>query len=50
VVRARDGEADEIDCAAGFDKAYVDRVEDGVYDCEVVVSPKGEIGNDGGRG
>jgi cysteinyl-tRNA synthetase len=44
VIRARDGVADEIDCAAGFDKAVVDKVEDGVYNCEKVVGPNGEIG------
>jgi Ca2+-binding RTX toxin-like protein len=44
VIRARDGVADEIDCGAGFDKVFVDEVEDGVYNCEKVAGPKGEIG------
>lgn len=35
-VYARDGVADEINCGAGRDVAYVDDVEDGVYDCEKV--------------
>jgi Ca2+-binding RTX toxin-like protein len=39
VIKARDGQPDEIDCGAGNDKVFVDRVEDGVYDCETVVTP-----------
>jgi Ca2+-binding RTX toxin-like protein len=39
VIDARNGEADEIDCGAGDDTVYVDRSEDGVYDCEKVVTP-----------
>jgi Ca2+-binding RTX toxin-like protein len=39
VIKARNGQPDEIDCGAGYDKVIVDRTEDGVYDCEVVVSP-----------
>ena len=39
VIYARDGQPDEIDCGAGNDKVIVDRVEDGVYDCETVVTP-----------
>ncbi len=45
VIHARDFNADEIDCGDGFDKVYVDGVEDGVYDCEKVISPDGEIGH-----
>lgn len=41
VIDARDGEADEINCGAGFDKVFVDKVEDGVYDCEKVIVPGG---------
>lgn len=44
VIHARDGSADEIDCDTGFDKAFVDQVEDGVYNCERVIAPGGEIG------
>jgi hypothetical protein len=39
VINARNGKPDEIDCGAGDDTVYVDRAEDGVYDCEKVVSP-----------
>jgi hypothetical protein len=39
VINARNGKPDEIDCGAGFDTVYVDRAEDGVYDCEKVVTP-----------
>ncbi len=39
VIHARDGGPDTIDCGAGDDTAYVDRSEDGVYDCETVVTP-----------
>ena len=48
VVRAQDGSADEIDCADGFDKAFVDEVEDGVYNCEIVIAPDGEVGGQPG--
>ena len=37
VIRARDGSPDEINCGPGHrDVAYVDPVEDGIYDCERV--------------
>ena len=39
VINARNGELDEIDCGAGNDTVYVDRAEDGVIDCENVVTP-----------
>jgi Ca2+-binding RTX toxin-like protein len=39
VIDARNGKADEIDCGAGDDTVYVDRLEDGVYGCENVVTP-----------
>jgi Ca2+-binding RTX toxin-like protein len=39
VIHARDGELDEISCGAGNDTAYVDRAEDGIYDCETVITP-----------
>jgi Ca2+-binding RTX toxin-like protein len=39
VIRARDRHLDVIDCGPGRDTAYVDRVEDGVYDCERLVPP-----------
>jgi Ca2+-binding RTX toxin-like protein len=39
VINARNGKPDEIDCGAGDDTVYVDRAEDGVYDCEKVVTP-----------
>jgi hypothetical protein len=39
VINARNGKLDEIDCGAGLDTVYVDRAEDGVYDCEKVVTP-----------
>jgi Ca2+-binding RTX toxin-like protein len=39
VIKARNGQPDEIDCGAGQDKVVVDRTEDGVYNCEVVVAP-----------
>jgi hypothetical protein len=38
-IYARDGHPDEINCGAGRDLAVVDQIEDGVYDCEVVVEP-----------
>lgn len=40
VIHAVDGERDEINCGAGRDKVFVDRVEDGVYDCEKVIVVK----------
>ena len=40
VIRARDGHPDIVNCGSGKDVAYVDRVEDGVYDCERVVMPR----------
>jgi len=39
-VRARDHRPDTIECGPGRDLARVDRVEDGVYDCEVLRIPK----------
>jgi Ca2+-binding RTX toxin-like protein len=48
VIRAQDGTADEIDCADGFDKAFVDKVEDGVFNCEIVLGPDGEVGGQPG--
>lgn len=39
VIRARDDSADEINCGPGNDVAEVDRVEDGVFDCEQVRTP-----------
>ncbi|MDX6607678.1 MAG: hypothetical protein QOD14_2218 [Solirubrobacterales bacterium] len=39
VINARDGGPDTIDCGAGNDTVYVDRSEDGVYDCETVITP-----------
>ncbi len=39
VIKALDGEADEISCGEGDDRAIVDEVEDGVYDCEEVIEP-----------
>ena len=39
VIRARDGEPDQISCGDGNDKAIVDAEEEGVYDCETVVEP-----------
>lgn len=39
VIRARDGNPDEINCGAGYDKVFLDQVEDGVYECEVVKLP-----------
>lgn len=40
VIHVVDGERDEINCGAGRDKVFVDRVEDGVYDCEKVIEVK----------
>ena len=39
VIKARNGQPDEIDCGAGDDRVIVDNVEDGVFNCETVVSP-----------
>jgi Ca2+-binding RTX toxin-like protein len=39
VIHARDGGPDTIDCGAGDDTVYVDRSEDGVFDCETVIAP-----------
>ena len=39
VIRARDGAPDQISCGEGNDRAFVDEVEDGVYDCEEVIEP-----------
>jgi Ca2+-binding RTX toxin-like protein len=39
VIQARDDGPDTIDCGPGIDTVYVDRSEDGVYDCENVVTP-----------
>lgn len=39
VIRARDGMPDLIECGDGADRAIVDAIEDGVYDCEEVIEP-----------
>jgi Ca2+-binding RTX toxin-like protein len=39
VINARDGGPDTIDCGAGNDTVYVDRSEDGVFNCETVITP-----------
>ena len=39
VIQARDSGPDTIDCGAGNDTVYVDRSEDGVYNCETVITP-----------
>lgn len=39
VIHARDDGPDTIDCGPGNDTVYVDHSEDGVYDCETVVTP-----------
>jgi Ca2+-binding RTX toxin-like protein len=39
LIRARDDGPDTIECGAGNDTVYVDRSEDGVYDCETVITP-----------
>jgi len=36
---ARDGGPATIDCGAGSDTVYVDRSEDGVVNCETVITP-----------
>lgn len=38
-INARDGNWDQLDCGPGDDTAIVDRVEDGVVDCERVIEP-----------
>ena len=38
-IDARNGHPDTIDCGAGNDAVTVDRWEDGVYDCETVITP-----------
>jgi Ca2+-binding RTX toxin-like protein len=38
-IYARDKRKDQINCGAGVDVAIVDKVEDGVYDCEKVEEP-----------
>ena len=39
LLRARDGQPDLVDCGEGFDRAVVDEIEDGVYDCEELIEP-----------
>ena len=39
VINARDGIPDTIICGRGVDRALVDEVEDGVFDCEEVIEP-----------
>jgi Ca2+-binding RTX toxin-like protein len=39
VIQARDNGPDTIDCGPGNDTVYVDRAEDGVYNCESVITP-----------
>lgn len=39
LIRARDGQADLVECGDGFDRAVVDLEEDGVYDCEELIEP-----------
>jgi Ca2+-binding RTX toxin-like protein len=41
VIRARDGSADQISCGDGNDRVFVDLEEEGVYDCETVIEPRG---------
>jgi len=38
-IDARDGFEDTIDCGDGEDTVLVDEVEDGVINCENVISP-----------
>ena len=38
-INARDGGPDTIYCGAGDDTVIVDRSEDGIYDCEHVITP-----------
>ena len=38
-ILARDNTADLIDCGAGRDTVFVDRVEDGVFNCEFIKEP-----------
>ncbi len=35
-IRAREGNRDQIDCGPGTDTAVVDRIEDGIFDCETI--------------
>jgi Ca2+-binding RTX toxin-like protein len=37
---ARDGRPDELECGKGADTAVVDGHEDGVFDCERLVTPR----------
>ena len=39
VIDARNGHPDTIDCGAGTDTLTGDRSEDGVFDCETVITP-----------
>ena len=39
VINVRDNGPDTIDCGAGNDTVYVDRSEDGVFNCETVIAP-----------
>lgn len=39
VINARDGGPDLIICGRGEDRAVVDAIEDGVFDCEEVIEP-----------
>jgi Ca2+-binding RTX toxin-like protein len=39
VIDARDDTPDTIICGRGVDRALVDEVEDGVFDCEEVIEP-----------
>ena len=39
LIRARDGQPDLVDCGEGLDRAVVDEVEDGVFDCEELIEP-----------
>ena len=43
-INARDGAQDLIDCGDGVDTVIVDSKEDGVFNCENVVFPKGDSG------
>ena len=40
VIRARDRAPDFIDCGPGKEVAYVDAVEDGVFNCKRVIEPE----------
>jgi hypothetical protein len=39
VINVRDDGPDTIDCGVGNDTVYVDRSEDGVFNCETVIAP-----------